>query len=952
MSTLRISDAPLLPDVDGTEKIPTGGRGDYAISVDQIKDHIFEDIGKELVGLGNVDNTSDLDKPISTAQQAALNLKADKTYVDNKLDLKADKTNVYTRSETSLALSKKADLINGVVPENQIPSSFNDVLEFTTPSLPIVGESGKIYVTTDNNKTWRWGGNKYIEISGWNPDSVSKSATLPTYYTKEAGVNPVTGVPEGAYFNVRSSNDESYIDEYQNVGGSAVATGKGYPSTSLVNRLKFASGIETASGQSQQEVNDHGGSFWHEKPLGYSKTFRALTETGQFVISTVDSNTVNPNLDMTGWEYDLEWMTGWVTPQMFGAKADGVTFDEMAIRKCLTYARAKKKAIWMGGANCIYRVKHYDPKESTFNYLFHITENTFIAGAGAQINVDHTTIPTTTASQYFMFAIERPTSQLSNYTYIVKNIYISGVKLDGGYVYENDTDKHNLNDKFKLRAISNFETRVNNFVVTDCEFSRFAQNNTIVSFFSGSFNNYGIGKGIYIDKCKFINNGYEGDHSTLYFMDDNVEITRCTFHIDKAYNLFGSHAIEFHGKDSYADNIHVYNYIGGVIFGTNTQSGVGPIGNSAVTNSVFRVYADACSLWSGETEGENSTGSISVLNNKADILADDGLILSSGNTFPNKAFFGIPIAGKPIEGFITIKGNSGKVYANVPTHIVDLAVGDGIDVPVVDIEGNNFDGATSMLHVISRNVPSSYYQSLRVVNNGLYHYANKGAFAMVLIESKNDSAHAIRSLLVSDNSIVTYVPDNATLIDIKSGYVERIYQSNNFMPGDSHVLNLEGGNVPQIYSNQPHNVNDYLSLANTSLKSSSSQEDILRLNIPASQIVIAANGTEASISLGFISNNTRITRAVGKLSDGISTAGIPINFVFKAGTFNLVEGTSVADKAFPVFGGDVSATNQLYPYATKLLIVDISSYDASKLTQLKNSGLSILVEVTAQKVYY
>lgn len=712
-----------------------------------------------------------------------------------------------------------------------------------------------------------------------------------------------------------------------------------------------ASFVVDASGQNQQQINDRGGSFWHEKPLGYSKTFRALTETGQFVISTVDANTVNPNMDMTGWEYDLEWMTGWITPQMFGAKADGIAFDELAIRKCLAYARAKKKAIWMGGANCIYRVKHHAPKESTINYLFHITEETFIKGAGAQINVDHTTIPTTTASQYFMFAIQRPTAQLSNYTYIVKNIYISGVKMDGGYVYENDTDKRNLNDKFKLRAISNFETRVNNFVVTDCEFSRFAQNNTIVSFFSGSFNNYGIGKGIYIDKCKFINNGYEGDHSTLYFMDDNVEITRCTFHIDKAYNLFGSHAIEFHGKDSYADNIHVYNYIGGVIFGTNTQAGVGPIGNSAVTNSVFRVYADACSLWSGETEGENSTGSISVLNNKADILADDGLILSSGNTFPNKAFFGIPIAGKPIEGFITIKGNSGKVYANVPTHIVDLAVGAGIDVPMVDIEGNNFDGATSMLHVKSRNVSSSYYQSIRVVNNGLYHYANKGAFSMVLIESKNDPAHAIRSILVANNSIVTYIPSNATLIDIKSGYVEKIYQSGNSIPNGVKVLSLQGSIVPQIFSNQCGGVADYLSLPNAGLKAYAAQEEVLRMNIPASQIVIAANGTEASISLGFIENNTRITRVVGKLSGGIPTSNIPINMGFKAGSFALVAGMSVADTDFPVFGGDVSATNQLYPYSTKLLTIDISSYDASKLTQLKNSGLTILVEVTVKKVY-
>lgn len=937
MADLRIVDAPLLSTVKGTEKIPTGGEGNFSISVNQVADfaklkwflategYVDNAVGnvqadlnlhknnfsnphqvtKAQVGLGNVDNTADIDKPVGSATQAALTTlsqnKAEKTYVDAQLNNKADKATTYTKTETESLVSAKSD---------------------TT------------YVNT-----------KY-------------SSHIKTFLNTGTALSNTVN---GEYFFVISNDSEKVEDLYLNVNGVATNQNKSEISSLLqhnsilgrdVTGAHQAASISTASGVNQQQINDFGGVKWYAKVGGYELGATVKLENGDIVKSTAVGNTVNPITDMTGWEYDLEWMTGWITPQMFGAKADGVTFDELAIRKCLAYARSKKKAIWMGGANCIYRVKHYAPEEGTINYLFHITENTFIKGAGAKINVDHTTIPTTTASQYFMFAIERPTPQLVNYAYIVNNIYISGVKMDGGYVYENDTDKHNLNDKFKLRAITNFETRVNNFVVTDCEFSRFGQNNTITSFFSSSFNNYGIGKGIYIDKCKFINNGYEGDHSTLYFMDDSVEITRCTFHIDKAYNLFGSHAVEFHGKDSYADNIHVYNYIGGVIFGTNTQSGVGSIGNSTVTNSVFRVYADACSLWSGEVEGENSTGNISVLNNKADILADDGLILSSGNTFPNKAFFGIPIANKPIEGFITIKGNSGKVYANVPTHIVDLAVGAGIDVPVVDIEGNNFDGATSMLHVISRNVPSSYYQSIRVVNNGMYHYANKGAFAMVLIESKNDPAHVIRSLLVSDNSIVTYVPANATLIDIKSGYVDRIYQSNNSMPIDSRVLNLAGGNVPQIYSNQPHNVNDYLSLPNTSLKSSSSQTDILRLNIPASQIVIAENGTEASISLGFINNNTRITRVVGKLSDGISTSGIPINMNFKAGSFFLAAGISVADTNFPVFGGDVSATNQLYPYSAKLLTVDISSYDASKLVQLKNSGLSVLVEVTVQKVYY
>lgn len=75
--------------------------------------------------------------------------------------------------------------------------------------------------------------------------------------TPAAGVHPVTGVPVGSYFNVRSPNAESYVDEYQNVGGSAVATGKRYLS-SLGAQLqeKAASTIKDASGKDQQEVNN------------------------------------------------------------------------------------------------------------------------------------------------------------------------------------------------------------------------------------------------------------------------------------------------------------------------------------------------------------------------------------------------------------------------------------------------------------------------------------------------------------------------------------------------------------------------------------------------------------------------------------------------------------------------------------------------------------------------
>lgn len=55
---------------------------------------------------------------------------------------------------------------NGLVPSTQLPSYVDDVIEVANySSLPATGETGKIYVTLDDNKTYRWGGSTYVEIS-------------------------------------------------------------------------------------------------------------------------------------------------------------------------------------------------------------------------------------------------------------------------------------------------------------------------------------------------------------------------------------------------------------------------------------------------------------------------------------------------------------------------------------------------------------------------------------------------------------------------------------------------------------------------------------------------------------------------------------------------------------------------------------------------------------------
>lgn len=72
----------------------------------------------------------------------------------------------------------------GKVPESQLPSYVDDVLEFAnTSSFPSTGESGKIYVATSTNLTYRWSGSTYVEIS----PSIALGETASTAYPGNSG---------------------------------------------------------------------------------------------------------------------------------------------------------------------------------------------------------------------------------------------------------------------------------------------------------------------------------------------------------------------------------------------------------------------------------------------------------------------------------------------------------------------------------------------------------------------------------------------------------------------------------------------------------------------------------------------------------------------------------------------------------------------------------------------
>lgn len=108
-----------------------------------------DSLGKADVGLGNVTNDAQVKRTEMGANNGVATLGAD-----------------------------------GKVPATQLPSYVDDVLEYASYSaFPITGETGKIYVSLDNNRTYRWGGTTYVEIS----ESLALGETSGTAYAGEKG---------------------------------------------------------------------------------------------------------------------------------------------------------------------------------------------------------------------------------------------------------------------------------------------------------------------------------------------------------------------------------------------------------------------------------------------------------------------------------------------------------------------------------------------------------------------------------------------------------------------------------------------------------------------------------------------------------------------------------------------------------------------------------------------
>ena len=225
-------------------------------------------------------------------------------------------------TEVGADLSVKADLVDGKIPANQLPSFVDDVMEFASlAAFPAEGEPGKIYVDTATNLTYRWGGSSYVEIS----PSLALGETASTAYRGDRGKtaydhSQAAGNPHGTTAAQVGARPNTWVPTPEEVG----ADPKGSAST-------VQSALNTHVGNSTIHITSAERTKWNAKldasqrgaangvaPLDANRKIpeEYLPQQGGFVAqTTAPTNTKLLWIDTSGANGIIKYHNGsaWIT---------------------------------------------------------------------------------------------------------------------------------------------------------------------------------------------------------------------------------------------------------------------------------------------------------------------------------------------------------------------------------------------------------------------------------------------------------------------------------------------------------------------------------------------------------------------------------------------------------------------------------------------------------------
>jgi len=188
-------------------------------------------VTKSQIGLGNVDNTSDTNKPISTATQTALNLKEDEINKGASLGYAPLDVN------SKVPLENINDALLGNVHYQGLWNATTN-----TPNLDLVESKGHYYICTNTSETTRYGiifnTGDWIISDGINWGKVDNTDAVSTVFGRVGNVTAQSGdYNTGQVTESTNKNYQTDVQKLFNDATSSIQTQFGNKQNVLTNPL-------------------------------------------------------------------------------------------------------------------------------------------------------------------------------------------------------------------------------------------------------------------------------------------------------------------------------------------------------------------------------------------------------------------------------------------------------------------------------------------------------------------------------------------------------------------------------------------------------------------------------------------------------------------------------------------------------------------------------------------
>lgn len=214
----------------------------------------------------------------AAAQESAGNLTVNGKQLSTSPVLTAEDVNAIPTTQKGVAEGVASLDAQGHVPQAQLPSYVDDVIEAADKTaLPAEGEAGKIYVTLDDNKTYRWGGTAYVEIS----QSLALGTTQGTAYDGKAGADLAETV----------ANMQTTLGDNHTHKSSAITTMEGYAKAAAAAAVAPTDTLNAAIGKLEKSADDANAAAAAEATRATAK--EAELETAINAITPLTADEVN-----------------------------------------------------------------------------------------------------------------------------------------------------------------------------------------------------------------------------------------------------------------------------------------------------------------------------------------------------------------------------------------------------------------------------------------------------------------------------------------------------------------------------------------------------------------------------------------------------------------------------------------------------------------------------------